>query len=419
MNSTPYTPQVAGLSLIIQPGGRRKSPSAVADPIQGFAVVAPGDEVDEFVGNEVEVVERLYSAIESAGKDARFAGAGLVERDLNYVFYRSVAVLGIPVPENLSWLCGASGAGAPEAQQMIDFSRLWGRMPIEATSNPLTGVDMSRVLGADSASASNGGRDHARLFCQMAGVLGMGEHDESARVAPLDPMSVDAEVGSNPTLNPARLGHNKSSDIAFFQWLVKPMADLLANGPIGKGWGRTSATTKDGYWSNSGRFDPLAVRICGFTATKNGDTEYFCTDDESAALLRGAAWLESTRFNNRIFVDEPSAWRYFTAMRAFARGTQVPMWFFGDAGRKWFFPVDSALPAYSTDVPEELLRHCIECGALDGTGGARRLLPPVWGGQGRIEFQSREYCAAVSHLLCASPYISSLGASPLSLTPSC
>lgn len=395
---------------------KRGEASPAADPVKCVGFLSPQGREAVLAGDEGKVIKAAFERLSSPAVGEVFVGAEAIERDLSYLVYRAM-VLGITTPPELSSLCASAGRYVPETQGVVDFARCWGRLGHDAGAPEPSWKIYLNVLGMAEANYKDNkslGLSLCEIYQQMAGACGY-RRTKTFAFAAADTLSTDYEHDRLPTIDVAKLPVQESSPVAFFQWLVKPLANLMVTGPRGRGWGRTAEETRENYPFATGRFDPTAMRVCGFVAQFQREVSYCFIADEKKAIESGTDWLARHRLNGRLFISEPSSWRFFTAARAMVCGIHVPHWILGGSGRRWISPSTQALPAYGYDFCGAILRHCVECGAMERISRAGRFGAPVWVNQSDMEEQSRGFCRAAYSLISRSPYIKQIGASPIYL----
>ena len=405
-NECPQRNAVVNSAYVAFAGRGRGKPSPVTDAVVGGVVLTGAGKFIVFRG-ERETIDGVFGAAERADEEHVFVGGAQFGEDLMYLYHRSL-ILGVPLPPGIVSMCANRKKDVGEQQSVVDFSLSWGGARSTA---PISARYYLNLFGFD-VGEKKVGEVLCRIYRQVAGTIGYGNAEPF--YSPLhDPMATDYAPLATPAINVARLPRVASTHVAFFQWLTKPLAQLMGNGPLVRGWGRLGVDTRLNYPTESGALDPTAVRICGFVAQSHDGDHYFFSGDEVACISEGMTWLEARRNNSQIYITEPTAWRAFTALRATVAGLNLPRWIFGALGKRWIASTSLALPAYDYAFYEAVLRYCVEHRALETLSGVRGFSAPVWFGQNNFEEESRAFCRTVFSFIATSPYLPKITASPL------
>lgn len=187
--------------------------------------------------------------------------------------------------------------------------------------------------------------------------------------------------------------------VGYFSWIRRVITNVPADGPVGRGWGRTSEEKRKTYFIDGGRLDPGYMEISGFVyVTTEGHTVF--QGDEGEVIRRGMRLLEVARYSCGLVVEDVRAFKNFTLLRAAEAGVVLPSWIFFPTGRAWFEGLERFVPPMEEDPVKWLMR----IGVATGERACTRFIPEP--GEGLCGGGTSPVIAAKAYLtaLLLSPY---------------
>ncbi len=337
------------VSLLSEPGSRRRIPSPVFDPPRKWAILDDSGYREEELPAQGEN-EHSETPLPAPFKvTAPVADATPHLTAAAKLALHAVATAGqSPLPPWVPW----EGSSAPHKRSWLHLKSMFPPAPpysLGLTPSMLWGCLQAEKYPGESVLLNDPSQAQRHLEMVRRALISSG-HPEGLTD------STASSIATPPTPPPPGAG------VGFFSWTRQPLEKSLEEGPAGRGWGRISQETRAQYHFVAGRNDPGMLKIVGFSYATTEGVVALDYEDEREAILAGLALIDRARYTANVVVESVGAFKLFTLVRATVAGLVLPDWLIYPPGRCWLTSLTKFAPRGESDPHTWLMRTGVACG---------------------------------------------------------